>query len=173
MRELLYLPTEKTLKSYFGKLRTPDSSEDCTSTVVKVFEKLDNLQKLCYISVDEMHVKPAIRYRGDKLIGYTLNTEEASPTKTVLAILITPSLGVPSFVARLLPVTSLKGDFLYEQVNILIKIIHQDGGHCFMVMSDNYSVNQCMFSLFHKSYHSIGIFSVTHPIENNNCCSSP
>ena len=82
-------------------------------------------------------------------------------------MLISPSLGAPAFVARLLPVTSLKADFLYEQVNDLIEIIHQVGGYCFLVMSDNYSVNQSMFSIFYKNYESIGIFSVRHPGEND------
>ena len=114
-----------------------------------------------------MHVKPAIRYRGNKLIGYTVNTEEPCPAKSVLAMLISPSLGAPAFVARLLPLTSLKADFLYEQVNVLIEIIHQVGGYCFLVISDNYSVNQSMFSMFHRNYESIGIFSVRHPVEND------
>ena len=171
-REILYLPAEATLKTYFGRLGTPDSIEDCRNTVGKVFEKLANLQKLCFISVDEMHVKPAIRYRGNKLIGYAVNTEEPCPAKSVLAMLISPSLGAPAFVARLLPVTSLKADFLYEQVNVLIEIIHQVGGYCFLVMSDNYSVNQSMFSMFHRKlsrleYFQLGIQLRT--ISSRNC----
>ena len=46
-------------------------------------------------------------------------------------------MGKPAFIARLIPVFSLPADLLYEQINMLIKIIHDANGVVYSVMSDN------------------------------------
>ena len=75
-------------------------------------------------------------------------------------------LGAPAFVGRLLPIYSSTGDLLYEQVLILIKLIHDAGGYVYLDMSDNLSVNQKMFKTFHSDYKTTNIFSIEHPVEN-------
>ena len=74
-------------------------------------------------------------------------------------------MGAPAFVARY-PVRSLKGDVMHKQIKILIRLIHEAGGCCYLVMSDNHTVNQNAFKLFHQSYGSMGIYDVPHPMKN-------
>ena len=154
------------LKSYFGALGSPGSIEECENTLENVFAKLDGLQRICYLSVDEINVKPSVRYNGKSLIRYAVNTEEPCAAKSVLAMLVNMSMGAPAFVARLYPVRSLKGDFMHEQIMILIGLIPEAGGYCYLVMSDNHFFIQNAFKLFHQSYGSMGIYAVPHPMKN-------
>ena len=80
--------------------------------------------------------------------------------------MINPSVGAPAFVARLLPVFSQKSDFLTNQVNIVMKIIHEVGGFVYLIMTDNLSVNQKMFKVYHTENVSTAIYSIKHPINN-------
>ena len=61
-----------------------------------------------------MHIKPGLEYQGKYVIGNALNTEQSLPAKSVLASMVNPCFGAPAFVARLIPVLHLKGEFLYE-----------------------------------------------------------
>ena len=58
------------------------------------------------------------------------------PAKTVLGFMIAPLMGNPAFIARLIPIYSLSADILYEQINILIKIIHDVTGVIYGIISD-------------------------------------
>ena len=60
------------------------------------------------------------------------------------------SMSAPPFVGRLFPVSCPKGVFLYEQIILMIKIIHDYGGFVYLVMSDDHSVNQNTYQLFTK-----------------------
>ena len=81
--------------------------------------------------------------------------------------MINPSFGAPAFVARLIPVLHLKGEFLYELLISLINLIHREGGYVYGLMSDNLSVNQNAFRLFHQTFNSLSISSIAHPVPNN------
>ena len=48
----------------------------------------------------------------------------------------------------------------------MINVIHEGGGFVYLVMSDNLSVNQKLFKMFHTNYESNSIFSIVHPIKN-------
>ena len=65
-----------------------------------------------------------------------------------------------------LPVFSLKTEFLTNQINIVMNIIHEVGGYVFLIMTDNLSVNQKMFKVYHKENPSTAIYSIRHPIHN-------
>ena len=80
--------------------------------------------------------------------------------------MINPSMGAPAFVARLLPVFSLKQEFLSDQINMVMKITHEVGGYVFLIITDNLSVNQKMFKVYHKENQSTAIFAIKHPIDN-------
>ena len=148
LRENLVMPCTNTLQSYFGKLGIPGSEEECTNTVRRVFEGLTDNQKSCFISVDEIHIKPGISYH---LIGHAVDTDTPQAATTVLAMMINPSLVASAFVGRLLPVFSLKAEFLYDPVTKMINVIHEAGGFVYLVMSDNLSVNQKLFKMFMKA----------------------
>ena len=80
--------------------------------------------------------------------------------------MVNPSIGAPAFVARLIPVHNLKADFLYDQLTLLITIIHDAGGFVYALMSDNLRVNQQTFRLFHENFGSRNIYSIAHPVPN-------
>ena len=86
--------------------------------------------------------------------------------------MINPCFGAPAFVARLTPVLHLKAVFLYEHLISLINLIHEVGGYVFGLMSDNFSVNQKVFNLFHQNFQSLNISSIDHPVQipSLKCC---
>ena len=62
---------------------------------------------------------------------------------------------------------NLTAQFLFEQLQILINIIHESGGVVFSVMTDNLSVNQKTFRLYYDPYVSFDITSIDHPYPNS------
>ena len=167
LRELLILPSHNTICDYFGKIGIAGSDKECERTLKKVFSNLNDGQKHCFISFDEIHIKPGFQYQGKYVFGNAQNTDVPVPAKTILAVMINPSFGAPAFVARLVPVSCLKADYLFTILNPIIELIHKCGGQVFGIMSDNLSVNQKTFKLFHNTYNSQDIYSVTHPINNS------
>ena len=67
-----------------------------------------------------------------------LKTVLALINKTVLALIVAPVMGKPAFVARMIPIFSLKTKFLFEQVQLPIKIVCESNGFDFMVISNNF-----------------------------------
>ena len=80
-----------------------------------------------------MHIKPAVRHQGGHVIGNSVD-EPDKPATTVLAIMVAPFM---VFVVRLIPIYSLKADFLFEQVKSKIEVIHQNSGYVYLVMGNN------------------------------------
>ena len=77
--------------------------------------------------------------------------------------MINPLMGASAFVARLLPIFSLKSDLLFEQIEILVKLIHDAGGYVHLVMSDNLSANRRYNKLFHEKNGTTSIAAIPHP----------
>ena len=148
LRELFILPCRNTITSYFGNLGLPRELEECKTPLQKYLMNSMPVKNVV-ISLGEIHVKPGLRYQSKQVIGNAVNLDVPCPANRVLALMINPSFGAPSFVARLLPVHCLKADFQYEQIEILVKLIHEAGGYVYSIMSDNLSVNQKMFTMFH------------------------
>ena len=79
-------------------------------------------QKYCKILVDEVHIKPSIRYYAKHIIGFAADANE--PARTMLALMVCPMFGAPAFLARINPIYSISAEIIYTQVVALIKIIH-------------------------------------------------
>ena len=47
-----------------------------------------------------------------------------------------------------------------------MNVIHEVGGYVFLFMTDNLSVNQKMFKVYHKENPCTAIYSIRHPIYN-------
>ena len=135
-RDSIVLPHPKTIPNYFGKLRPTGSLEECSKMIITVFKKLDGAKLFCKILVDEIHMKASVRYRGGHVVGSSVDQHNKA-AKTVFALVIDSLMGAPAFVARLLPIFSLKSDLLFEQIEILVKLIHDADGYLYLVMSDN------------------------------------
>ena len=167
LRDILHLPSRNTICDYFGKNGLAGGETECIRTINNVFSALNEGQKDCFISFDEIHIKPGLQYQGKYVLGNAQNKTEPTPAKTMLAVMVNPSYGAPAFVARLLPVSCLTADFLFEIVKSVIKFVHDAGGYVFGIMSDNLSVNQKTFKMFQDTFKRIGVCSVTHPFPNS------
>lgn len=166
LRDYLILPCDRTLKSYFGKLGAAGSSGECKAVITNVFSQLEGLDKCCYITADEIYVKASVRYRAGHIVGLGVDQDPPRPAKTILAFMVNFLYSTPAFIARLLPVFSLKAEFLMEQLMLLIQIIHDAGGIVSLVMTDNLSVNQKMFKLLKTEYGQHSLTAVSHPRTN-------
>ena len=93
-----------------------------------------------------MHIVPAIRYRGNHLIGQSVDQPHKA-TRTVLGLLISNMFGGPSFMARLLPIYLITGELLFDQIQQLIQIIHICNGFVYLVISDNFRKHSTLKNL--------------------------
>ena len=115
LRECLHLPHPNTIKSYFRTLNTPGSVTDSWKTIVTVFSKLSGKGKYCKVLVDEIYVKPAVKYQGSHVIGFS-HDKPTKAAKTVLAIIIAPMMGAPCIcLSTLIPVYSHKNNLFLRQ----------------------------------------------------------
>ena len=166
LRQYLTLPHPDTVKKYFGELSTPGNFTECENVIKSVFNKLTKTERFCKVLVDEIHIKPAIRYQGNHIIGFSVD-DPTKPARTVLAIMIAPSMGKPAFVCRLIPVYSLTHELLFEETNKIIQLIHKHSGYAMLLMSDNLRTNQACFKLYKETFGSENIFSCNHPVSND------
>ena len=99
LRDILPLPHKNTLRSYFGKLGSPDSESACKEVISKVFAEFeDPTSKYCFITADEITIKP-LQFQKNQIIGYAMDAEDGQVAKKVVAIMVNPSMGMPAFVA--------------------------------------------------------------------------
>ena len=166
LREELVLPCRNTLFNYFGNLGLPGSVDECEKTLRNVFSNLNDGQKQCFISFDEIDIKPGVHYQGKYVLGNAVNTETPTPATTMLAAMVHPSFGTPAFVARLIPVHNMCAEFLYKEVLQLLEMVHKVGGLVYALMCDNLSVNQKVFKLFHQNFGNVSVASINHPVAN-------
>ena len=92
-----------------------------------MFSGLEGLEKCFYITADGIYVKVSVRYRTGQITGLCVNQDPPRPEKTILALMINFMYGTPAFIARPLPIFSLKSEFLMEQLMLLPEIIHDAG----------------------------------------------
>ena len=144
LRNILSIPHPNTVKNYFGDLGMPGDFKECENTIKSVFEKLNGRERYCKLLVDEIHIKAAVRYRGNHVVGYS-HDEPSKIARTVLAIMIAPSMGKPAFICRLIPIYSLKTELLFSETVKVIELVHKYGGYVFLLMSDNLRANQSCF----------------------------
>ena len=166
MCKVLMLPSLRTISRFFENVAEAGGEQECVNVIKTVFWKLEGLEKFCFITADEIYVKPSVRFAGNKIIGMAVD-DTTKPAKTCLAIMVNFLLGQPAFVARIVPVHSLKGDFLTEILLNVCRILNQEGAVITSVMTDNLSVNRKMFNLLHEQFGTHDICSINHPFEND------
>ena len=136
LRQLLIVPCGKTMMSYFGKLGSAGSNTECKAVVSNVFSQLEGVGRSCFVTIDEIHVKPSIRYQANELVGMGVDQNPPKPAKTMLALMINFIYNTPAFIARFIPLTSLVAEFMLDQIEILMKIAHEASGSVFVEMAD-------------------------------------
>ena len=121
------------------------SITECREVVSNAMVNLSGKQKWCKILADEVHIKPAIRYRGNHFIGSAID-DPTKTARTALTIMICPLMGGPSFVARILPIYSVTHEIMYDAISKVISIVHEFSGRVFLVMNDNLKANESCFA---------------------------
>ena len=167
LRDMLTLPCPNTIRDYFGKYGLTGGANECRAAVTNVFRALNDGQKDCFLSFDEIHIKAAFSYQGKYVMGNAFNTSKPTPANCILAVMVNPSYGAPAFVARLVPVKNMTADFLFDIITSVLEVVHNAGGRVFSLMSDDLSVNQKTFKMFHEKFDSKGISSISHPFKNS------
>ena len=77
-----------------------------------MFEKFQGEESHCKILLDDIHIKLGVQFQGGKLLGLQADDPQKL-NKIVLALM------VASFVARLIPIFSLKAEFLFGSSYLL------------------------------------------------------
>ena len=80
-------------------------------------------------------MKASIQYQGYRIVGFS-DDELDKAAKAVLSFMVSPLMGAPSFIARLIPIYFLDHELLFYQINRLIKI-----GYVYLVITDNLRAN--------------------------------
>ena len=116
LRKFCILPSMKPIHKLFGCMSTVGSITECREVVSNAMVNLSGKQKWCKILVDEVHIKPAIRYRGNHLIGSAID-DPTKAARTALTITVCPLMGGPSFVVRILPIYSVTHEIMYDVIS--------------------------------------------------------
>lgn len=167
-RSFITLPHPSTLRDKVGPVNDVGSMDEARTTLEHVFEKLSGLQKIVQLKIDEIYVKPSVRYRGNHVIGYSVD-KPSMPARTVLTFLVDPLMGGESFVLRLIPVFSLTAEFLQEQVMSVLQLIHDCGGRVLVLVTDSLSTNVKLFKFLLRDWPtpSLSPWKIKNPNDAN------
>ena len=147
LRNDFQLPSVSTLTKITSKV----SNIDDITFMKGVFDNINDGQKSCILLLDEVYVKPMLTYHGGNIFGHAVN-DSSSLAKTVLAFMVVCLYGGPKFLVKMLPVSKLDSDFLFEQSNVLIDKIKDAGGKVVSIICDNNRVNQAFYKKFSCTY---------------------
>lgn len=147
LKEVLFLPNEKTLRSRLAGLGNVGTENDSEEVLQSIIQELHEGQRLFALLFDEMYVKPSVRYRCKHVIGYAVDNPDKL-ARTILAIMAKPLMGGKPFILRLLPVYQLTPTFLKEHLGSCIGLINKHGGQVVALISDNHPSNRKCFHLF-------------------------
>ena len=107
------------MNNFFGTIYSSTQLHEYQKTINSLFSKLtDKKKKYCQIVVDEIHIKPTIRYQENNIICYS-HHKPSKPARTVLAIMIASIMRATVFVRGLIPVHSVKCELLFDQTSKL------------------------------------------------------
>ena len=146
LRSIFHLPHGDTVKKQFGRLGRIGTEAEAKSTIEAIFSSYSGLKKNCCVLFDEIYVKPSLRFRG-----HVIGEAEDNPQKvarTVLTMMVKPLFTSECFVVRLIPVYSLTGEFLFDQLCRLIRIVHECGSKVLSLICDNAAVNRNCYKRF-------------------------
>ena len=138
--------------SMLTKLTSKCTSLSELDFIGKVFENLDEKQRQCNVLVDEIFVKPQLLYHGGQLFGKAANNPSVLAT-SVLAVMLTCSHGGPKFIAKLIPVNKLTGEYQFNIVKNIITAVTKAGGKVVSIIADDNKVNQKFFKLFPVNFN--------------------
>ena len=96
--------------------------------------------------MDEIHVKSDISYKGGKIFGSNLDSDDR--TKTVFAIMVSSLYKKWSCIVRLLPCASVSAEKLFDIIKSCIRDVEECGLFVHVISTGNYPLNVKLFKLF-------------------------
>ena len=141
LRQDYALPSIRTLTRITSKVGKLDEGH----FLKKVFQNMNERQKLCIVIFDEIYVKMALLFHGGSVFGKAIDNP-SKLAKSVLGIMVVCLYGGPKFLVKMLPVANLNAEFVHE-INQTKKAIVSASGDKVMVC-DNNRVNQRYFKMF-------------------------
>ena len=111
--------------------------------------KLSGFQKHIQLNIDEIYIKPSLRFSGGQIFGYSADCPEKLE-KTILVVLAISDFGGPQFVAVLRPVCRLTAEFQADVIKNVIEEIEQSGGQLVSCTFDGNAINSKCSSFYQQ-----------------------
>ena len=109
LREYLVLPCKKKLQSIV-------SATQVEQVLTKLFQKVKNdQQKICFLLVDEVVIRPTVAYSGGFLSGMSRNDPDTKAT-AMLGVMLKCLHGGPSVMISITPVHRLTSSYQFDIV---------------------------------------------------------
>jgi len=158
LRRSLSLPHPKHVKLCLSDISTVGGQQHAQDVIKSYFKTLTEEQKRsCIMMFDEIYIKPSQRLRGGHNIGKAVDAP-SEKAQTVLAIMLKPLRGGSAFMARLIPVYSLKANFLLQAIDEVNSMIENNGGQVLATICDNNFINQQCYRSMSTSEMFLGRF---------------
>ena len=115
--------------------------------LASIFKNLSPCQRQCVILWDEIYIKPALTYHGEKLFVHAIDYPERL-AKIMLTVMIKSFYGGHKFIYKGYPISSFKAKFLYDEGQSIVKAIKfEQENKVIVVMTDEHCTNQkCFFT---------------------------
>lgn len=137
------LPSVRTLTRITCSL----SKKEDSIFLEQVFTNLTTEQKICVLMHDEVYIKKTLTYHGGTIFGKAANNPNIL-AETMLGIMINNLHGGPTFVNKMIPVTKLNSNFLYEMISENVELIEHAGCQVQAIICDGNRTNQAFFKQF-------------------------
>jgi len=132
------LPSIRTLQNIFASSKNINFNE--------IISALSPMQKYVYLNIDEVYVRPGLRFSGGEIYGQA-EDDSSKLAKTILVILANCDYGGPKFVAAMKPVNRLNASFQRDVVLDVIRKLEEAGSTVFCCTFDGNSLNTRMVQM--------------------------
>ena len=114
--------------------------------MASIFKNLSPCQQQCVKLWDEIYIKSALTYHGEKLFGHALDHPEKL-AKTMLTVMIKCLYKGSEFIYKVYPISNHTAKFLYDEGQSIIKVIKFGQQNTVIaVIADKHYTNQKCFS---------------------------
>lgn len=145
--DLINLPHFRNLQKLINQRCMNDIRANSLDYIKVNMKFLKEYEKLVVLQMDEIHIQPTFSYKGGNVTGGS-ETDVCLKATSVHALLISSLMSSYRDVVRLVPVTTIKAEVLYEVVLQTILSLENLGLKVIALITDNNSINRKTFKLF-------------------------
>nr|XP_042911089.1 uncharacterized protein LOC122272083 [Parasteatoda tepidariorum] len=148
--QIIYLPSIRHLKRLTSFLSLSPSTNNVNNTVS--------------LLLDEVHVKPAISYKGKALYGFAENAVNTEAT-SVQAFMVSSIFSTYKDIIGLVPVKNMSASDLTNFTKTALSVLHGSSFNVLTVISDNNRINRNMFQ--HLKLQAEDSVCIKNPVDNS------